>query len=186
MAAARTTENTTPLLLYHCYVRICCCENVFTEPLPRNRSGILGFHKGRGISRSVKLLLAFQECFCSLKWVTELCMCNRRHVRPSKYRVCEFESSLVHECTPDEVLALVKKWKCSYIECQHSPHCSRRQIDLIISNHVPTMTERWGDCSNNEWLGTTQSRITINRRYSSETFYTVFFLDITYDTPPPR
>jgi hypothetical protein len=31
-------ENTVPLLLYHCSVRVCCCRNVFTELLPRNGS----------------------------------------------------------------------------------------------------------------------------------------------------
>jgi hypothetical protein len=30
-------EN-VPLLLYHCSVRVCCCRNVFTEPLPINGS----------------------------------------------------------------------------------------------------------------------------------------------------
>jgi hypothetical protein len=32
-------ENTIPLLLYHCCICVCCCGNVFTEPLPRNGSG---------------------------------------------------------------------------------------------------------------------------------------------------
>jgi hypothetical protein len=38
-AAARITENTVPILLYHCWVRVGSCGNVFTEPLPRNGSG---------------------------------------------------------------------------------------------------------------------------------------------------
>jgi hypothetical protein len=43
MAAARTTENTVPLLLYHYCFHVCYCGNVFTEPLPRNVSGVFAY-----------------------------------------------------------------------------------------------------------------------------------------------
>jgi hypothetical protein len=36
-------ENTVPLLLYQCCVGVCCCGNVFTEPLPRNGSGMFPY-----------------------------------------------------------------------------------------------------------------------------------------------
>jgi hypothetical protein len=39
-AVAQTTENTVPLLMYHCCVHVCYCENVSSEPLPRNGPGI--------------------------------------------------------------------------------------------------------------------------------------------------
>jgi hypothetical protein len=36
-------RNTVPSLLYHCCVRVCCCGEVFTEPLPRNGYGISAY-----------------------------------------------------------------------------------------------------------------------------------------------
>jgi hypothetical protein len=41
--AGRNTENIVPLLLYHCCFRVCCCGNVFAEPLPRNVSDIFAY-----------------------------------------------------------------------------------------------------------------------------------------------
>jgi hypothetical protein len=38
--SARTTQETQ---LSYCSVRVCCCGNVFTEPLPRNGPGIFSY-----------------------------------------------------------------------------------------------------------------------------------------------